>query len=44
MEAKGLNPATVDKLMNVYERAVAEDKGGTQAVARKALMEKSASS
>jgi RHS repeat-associated protein len=40
MEAKGLNPSTVDKLMNVYERAVAEGKGGTQAVARKALMEK----
>lgn len=40
MEAKGLNPATVQKLMNVYEKAVAEGKGGAQAVARRALMEK----
>ena len=41
MEAKGLNPATAQKLLNVYERAVAAGKAGGeagQAGARKELM------
>lgn len=38
MEAKGLNPATAQKLLNVYERAVAAGKAGGQAMARRELM------
>jgi RHS repeat-associated protein len=38
MEAKGLNPATAQKLLNVYERAVTAGKAGGQAMARRELM------
>jgi hypothetical protein len=38
MEAKGLNPATAQKLLNFYERAVTAGKAGGQAMARRELM------
>jgi hypothetical protein len=38
MEAKGLNPATAQKLLNVYERATPAGKAGARAAARKELM------
>ena len=38
MEAKGLNTATAQKLLNVYERAVAAGRAGEQAMERRELM------